>query len=169
MDIMRIKKSLIPLFVFIGIVLFFMDGLPQNDSTLKAGKNLIRKDLLFKGEEELSLPLRNIFSPASALRAQVGTVLVEEKRTQKPGNEHGAQTNEKREPVRPSLNVRYLGYVRSEERIVALILFRGMAFAVEEGELLEEQVEVKEVTAEEIILTLGGFKPFKFAIEGETR
>ena len=166
---MRIRNGLFPLFVFMGIILFFMNGFAQSDTSLKAGKNLIRKDLLFKGEERLSLPLRNIFSPLSAIRAQAGTVVVEEKRTQSPVDEQRNQINVKKEPARPSLNVRYLGYVRSDERIVALILFRGLAFAVEEGEILEEQVEVKEVTAEEIILTLGGFKPLKFAIEGETR
>ncbi|MBN2245810.1 MAG: hypothetical protein JW755_08185 [Candidatus Aminicenantes bacterium] len=145
-----------------------MDGLPQNDISLKAKKNLIRRDLLFKSEEKLSLPLRNIFSPVHFRRTQVGTAVVEEERNQIPENKQPDQVNEKKEPVRPALNVRYLGYVRSDERIVALILFRGTAFAVEAGELLEEQLEVKEVTDKEIILTLGGFKPIKFAIEGET-
>ena len=65
------------------------------------------------------------------------------------------------------MNVRYIGYVRSEGKIVALIFFRGIAFAVEKGEFLEEQIKVEEVTVEEIVLTLGGFQPLKFAIEGE--
>ncbi len=146
-----------------------MDGLIQNDISLKAKKNLIRRDLLFKGEENLSLPLRNIFSPVHSRRTQVGTAVVEEKRNELPEKKQPEQVNEKKEPARPALNVRYLGYVRSDERIVALVLFRGTAFAVEPGELLEEQLEVKEVTDKEIILTMGGFKPFKFTIEGETR
>jgi len=166
---MRIKKSLISLFILTGIILFIRNGLTQDDIPDKEMKNLIRKDLLFKGEEELDLPIRNIFSPVTSRRAQIGTAVVEEERNDIPEEEPPEKIEEKKEPARPSLNVRYIGYVRSDEKIVALILFRGQAFAVEKGELLEEKIEVKEVTVEEVALILGGFKPFKFAIEGETR
>lgn len=164
---MQIRKGLIPLFVFMGIILLLSDGSSQEESAEKERNDMIRKDLLFKGGEQLGLPLRNIFSPISSRSAQIGTALVEDKRSVIPKVEQRDQVNEKKEPARPALNVRYIGYVRSEGKIVALIFFRGIAFAVEKGEFLEEQIKVEEVTVEEIVLTLGGFQPLKFAIEGE--
>jgi len=166
---MRNRKDLVLLLVFAGIVLAIGEGIPQDNVSSREKKNLIRIDLLFQGQEQLELPLRNIFSPITSRRAQLGTSAIQETRDENPMDIKQEQAVEKKEPTRPSLNVRYIGYVRSKEKIVALILFRGIAYAVEEGELLEEQIEVKAVTVEEIILTLGGFQPFKYAIEGESR
>lgn len=169
MDIMRNRKSLVILLVFAGIVLSFGEGTLQDNASSQEEKTLIRIDLLFQGKKQLELPIRNIFSPITSRRAQVGTAVIQETRDENPVDIQQEQAAERKEPPRPALNVRYIGYVRSKEKIVALILFRGIAYAVEEGELLEEQIEVKDVTVEEIILTLGGFQPFKYAIEGESR
>jgi hypothetical protein len=166
---MRINNGLALLLVFMGIGLSLVEGMTQDNPTSQEGKTLIRKDLLFQGKEQLELPLRNIFSPITSRRAQVGTAVIQEKRSENPVDKQQDQAAERKEPPRPVLNVRYIGYVRSKEKIVALILFRGIAYAVEEGELLEEQVEVKDITVEEIVLTLAGFQLFKYAIEGETR
>jgi hypothetical protein len=157
------------LFIFMGIALCLVEGTTQDNESSQEGKTLIRIDLLFQGKEQLELPLRNIFSPITSRRAQIGTAVIQEKRSENPVDKQQEQAAEKKEPPRPALNVRYIGYIRSKEKIVALILFRGIAYAVEEGELLEEQVEVKDITVEEIILTLAGFQPFKYAIEGESR
>ena len=167
---MRIKNCLVLLLVvYMGIVLSLVEGTTQDDVSSQEGKTLIRKDLLFQGKEQLELPLRNIFSPLTSRRAQIGTAVIQEKRSENPVDKQQDQAAERKEPPRPALNIRYIGYVQSKDKIVALILFRGIAYAVEKGELLEEQVEVKDITVEEITLTLGGFQPLKYAIEGESR
>lgn len=152
-----------------GLVLSLVEGMTQDNTSSQEERALIRKDLLFQGKEQLELPLRNIFSPLTSRRAQIGTAAIQEKRSENPVDKQQDQAAERKEPPRPALNIRYIGYVQSKDKIVALILFRGIAYAVEKGELLEEQIEVKDITVEEITLTLGGFQPLKYAIEGESR
>ena len=72
------------------------DGSSQEESAEKERNDMIRKDLLFKGGEQLGLPLRNIFSPISSRSAQIGTALVEDKRSVIPKVEQRDQVNEKK-------------------------------------------------------------------------
>jgi hypothetical protein len=65
------------------------------------------------------------------------------------------------------LDLRYIGYVRSGTKIVALVIFQGEALAVAEGEMIVEGITVKKIGLEEIEVIGPDSKPSMFSLEGE--
>ena len=64
------------------------------------------------------------------------------------------------------LNIRYIGYIVSDEKIVALIIFDGNALAVEKGEMINKKVKVGEITPEEIEFMGPDSEKRKYSLEG---
>lgn len=128
----------------------------------KAPKSLIRKDLLIKKEEVTQRPRRNIFSPRGIAISQedVATLISpREIEEQEAMSDEGTPFYD--------LSLRYIGYVDTGERIVALIIFEGEAMAVEENEMITEQFKVGRVTRDTLSIIGPGEEIKEFPLEGE--
>ncbi len=64
-------------------------------------------------------------------------------------------------------NVKYIGYVRSGERVVALILLGSKSYAVESGDILETGLTIGEITPDDIEISSQGSEPQRINLEGE--
>ncbi|MGB2845701.1 MAG: hypothetical protein WBC02_12675, partial [Candidatus Aminicenantaceae bacterium] len=70
-------------------------------------------------------------------------------------------------PSPGQLQIRYVGYVISGEKVIALIIFRGNTLAVEKGEMISEGVKVGEITSAAIEIVSSNSEKRKFPLEGE--
>jgi hypothetical protein len=137
----------------------------QNKGVEKdGGKSLIRKDLLMREKIELGNPVRNIFTLRRSVRREIQRNTVELPQSQQQNsslpNKSGAFSSL---PV----NIRYIGYVISDNKMVALIVFEGNALAVERGELISDGVEIGKITTEEIEIVGSNSQKRRYYLEGE--
>lgn len=128
-------------------------------------RNLIRKDLLSKRKEKLSPPRRNIFSPQAVGTAQAESPPDETGISQKAPFSSREDSERDSEETKPDL--KYLGYVKSGQRITALIFFEGEALAVVEDEMIRVGMRIGKVTSEEIELIGADSQKWKYSLEGE--
>ncbi len=159
---MRAKTPLVCLALF----LFAASLLCGQEETSKKkdvgegeGKSLIRKELLLKEKKGLPLPRRNIFSPR-----RTGLSPSEPKG---PALQKNPGTVEP-EPSRASLNLSYIGYIVSGEKIIALIVLEGDILYVEKGDMIQEGIRIGEITASEIEVIGPGSEKKKFMIQGDS-
>jgi hypothetical protein len=129
-------------------------------------QSLIRKDLLLKGKKDLAAPKRNIFIP---MRAGVDGIDAAEAGQElgDPSFRSGVSTGMVSPASDSGVELVYIGYVNSGQKIVGLIIFQGEAFSVEKGDVIMEGIEVRELTREEIQITGLGEEPKRFPLEGE--
>ena len=161
----EITSAFFILFLSIGLCIWAGEEKLQNKVLEKGGeKSLIRKDLLLREKIELGNPARNIFT----LRRSAGRTI--ERNPVKP------QQNRQRNPTVPytheassslAVNIRYIGYVISDDKMVALIVFEGDALAVERGEVISEGVEIGKITTEEIEIIGSDSQRRRYYLEGE--
>ena len=64
-------------------------------------------------------------------------------------------------------DIRYIGYITSSHKIVALIIFEGEALAVEEGEKISSDIKIGKISLKEIEIIGPESKKRKYSIEGE--
>jgi len=130
-----------------------------------ARKSLIRKDLLFEKREKLSPPRRNIFSALAERQTQAGTLSQEVG----IGQEASSQSREDSEVYsdEAKLDLRYLGYIKSGQKIIALVIFEGEALAVVEGEMISGGIRIGKVTPEEVEVIGASSQKWKYSLEGE--
>lgn len=134
-----------------------------NASPKEETKSLIRKDLLRFQRTEAGLPKRNIFAPRShsssalPLEAQVGIG---------PETVETLPGEEKEQPAF-NVNLRYVGYIESPGRMVALIILEGQAMAVAEGEVVIEGIRIGKISPLEIEIIMPDSTTRKFSLEGE--
>jgi hypothetical protein len=128
--------------------------------------SLVRKDLLEPTRKQLSPPLRNIFTrqriiPSGDRPGFFGTAGEPSRggTPTKPGSEN--------ESTEISINVKYIGYVNSEERVIALIILGGETYAVESGELIEGGIHIGEITPDDIEIIGPDSESNKVKLEGE--
>jgi hypothetical protein len=125
-------------------------------------ESFLRMDLLRAEKKPLPPPRRNIFTGRKTA--------AEEEDVEFSGKSEPTEEKMPAPPVEPNiqeLDLRYLGYVRSGERMVALIIFQGEALAVAEGEQIEEGVTVSKILPDEIEVTGPDSEPSIFFLEGE--
>jgi len=138
------------------------EGVPKEKEQAVALESYIRMDLLRAEKKPLPPPRRNIFNARETEIEEADDEFFGE-----------SETIEERTPVSPieqktpALDLRYIGYVRSGERMVALVIFQGEALAVAEGEQIEEGVTVSKILPEEIEVTGPDSEPSTFFLEGE--
>jgi hypothetical protein len=127
-------------------------------------KGLIRKDLLLREKMELGNPVRNIFTLGRSVSREIER------------NPVKLRQNQQQNPTLPGkyeassslpLNVRYIGYVISDDKMVALIVFEGEALAVESGEVISEGVKIGKITPEEIEIVGSDSQKRRYVLEGE--
>lgn len=153
------------------LFLFFMAFISSQDKNQEKTEkkrppvSLIRKDLLAVDTKKLDPPKRNIFTPNSA--GPVKSAAYEDMNERRQAER---QNMEALEPERPSarpLGLRYIGYVKSGQKITALILFEGEALAVDVGEEIAEGLSISMITLEDITVIGSDQEPRKFPLEGE--
>ncbi len=132
-------------------------------SPAKERLSFIKKELIPKGREFIN-PWRNIFIPYGSNAARKNMKEI-------PSSASGVlgSSQHKIAEVSPDmgLNLKYVGYVVSGEKIMALVIFQGQARAVGKDEMLSEEFRVKRVTKEEIEIFGPGSKTIIFTLEGE--
>ena len=145
---------------------------PQEKSEKAAEKNrqksLVMKELLRPSKKSLAPPKRNIFTrqrgnPSADSFSASGDFLSPE---QTP--EQGMNPDQKKTVVEEDrFNVKYIGYVRSGERVVALILLGSKSYAVESGDILETGLTIGEITSDDIEISSQDSPPQRINLEGE--
>jgi hypothetical protein len=167
---MRIKTGLV-LWGLAGavLVLGFGQNKPSSGDTAaaaKATKPLIRMELLQKGDREAAFAKRDIFIPENGL-GPGGTLSASPGvRRTKAG---AAGESAAPEPQALSLNVRYLGFIQTKQKMTALVLFEGQAVAVAEGDTLGSVWKVVKISAGLIEIQGEDGKSQTFALEGERK
>ncbi len=162
-------KKIVPASLIVLLCTSFWLGAQKENAKKKSDpekevKSLIKKDLLFKKRKKLGPPRRNIFSARkSEIRNTKVNPDVPEKDTQKLRDLITERISS------GPLNIRYVGYIVSGEKIVALIFFEENVLAVEEGEVIAEGVEVEKITPVEIEIIGPDSKKRKYPLEGEDK
>jgi len=135
---------------------------PDEKQETEAQKSLVRKDLLKIKKDVPSRPRRNIFSPRGmeVSDEDVASLL-------SPRDFQEQETVDEEETPFYEVSLRYIGYIDTGERIVALIIFEGEAVAVEENEMISEQFKVGKVTRETLAIIGPGGEKREFPLEGE--
>jgi len=167
---MRYFRSICLSLVFL---LFFTALLSSQDKKQEKAEEkrppvgLIRKDLLNHDIKKLDPPKRNIFIPNSALSLEAEEFEAGQERQQT--EQQNIELLEAEQLSTRPLGLRYIGYVKSIQKITALILFEGEALAVDVGEEIAEGVSISKITLEDITVIGPSQEPWKFPLEGETR
>lgn len=134
----------------------------------KEQNSLIRKDLLIPPQKSLPSPKRNIFSKrrASSGANEFSPSGDFPSPRQKSGqNTSPDQKSAPTEEVR--INVLYIGYVQSGNRVVALIILEGQTYAVESGDVLETGLTIGEITPDDMEIMAQSSEPIRINLEGE--
>ncbi len=134
----------------------------NNAPPKEEAKSLIRLDLLRSQKVEAGLPQRNIFAPRSRFNSPFPLNAQESS-----GPDEAETFPGKEERPALSVNLRYIGYIESPKRIIALIIFEGKAIAVAEGEVVSEGVRIGKISPAEIEIIMPDSTTRKFSLEGE--
>ncbi|MCX6574181.1 MAG: hypothetical protein NTX99_09345 [Candidatus Aminicenantes bacterium] len=112
----------------------------------EAPKPLVRKDLLVFGKGEIAPPVRDIFRPRStAAPAPV-------RRTAGPTADPAAGTPGPEAAPSFSLNISYIGSIKSGGQTIALVLRGGQTLSVKEGDEIVPGYKVISLSAESIVV-----------------
>ena len=159
--------------IFLCLVLFFLYGMTvgffqEKKVADRDPSSLIRKDLLPKERKSLAPPQRNIFTPQRGeygLDRPVDAGVIEGQ----PGSKNITDGESPEPLIAPGIDIRYIGYIGSQERTVAIIIFNGDALAVEKGELISEHMKILEITPQSIKFEGSNSIPNEVFLEGEER
>jgi len=135
---------------------------------VKEVKSLLRKDLLQINRQDVAPPIRNIFAPRAGSSRPGETALPGGPlpTVDLPAVDEPAETDETAEvPPALTVNLRYIGYVESPRRLVALVLFEGLAIAVVEGDVVGEGIRIGKITSREIDVILPDSSTRTFSLE----
>jgi hypothetical protein len=135
----------------------------------KSVQRLVRMDLLNFPQGETSPSKRNIFAPAisSARPAVAGVPAAGLPEAPFQAEQEGTPAAQEQPPPTLTVNLRYVGFVVSSHRFVALIILEGQAVAVVEGEVVAEGLRIGKITPEEIEIVLPDSSVRKYSLEGE--
>jgi len=165
MNAKEITSAFFILSLSIGLSIWAGEEKLQKKGLEKSGEqSLIRKDLLLREKMVLGSPVRNIFTLRRSVSREIERNPVEVKQNQQQNptfpNKYEASSSL---PV----NIKYIGYVISDEKMVALIVFEENALAVESGEVISEGVKIGKITPEEIEIVGSDSQKRRYYLEGE--
>lgn len=136
----------------------------------KEVKSLIRKDLLQLRTPQAAPPKRNIFAPRSGPNLPAETVPANQPQPA-AGFSAADDSAEAKETVEAppviTVNLRYIGFIKSPRRLVALVIFEDRAEAVVEGDVVGEGIRIGKVNREQIEVILPDSSTRTFSLEGE--
>lgn len=162
--------------LFVFFLLFFLGAFFCLGGKKEAGqekssqedleRSLVRKELLIQEKKKLAPPKRNIFSLQSYSLENRG-----EETAGVNLSRGGTQTKpqEERAESALALDLRYIGYIDSGQKIIALVIFEGEALAVEAGEMVTMDVKIEKITQENIVVVGLDAQQRTYALEGETK
>ena len=169
---MRNRHALFQVICFLMSLLFWewtAYAIPQK-KTNKEFKHhsLVRKDLLSKKIVKLKPLERNIFKPdkrrnPSVMAGDVGLI------QGIPKEELPTEKIDEKKGVSDSMSFRYIGYVGSLEKTVALVIFQDQALAVKKGDMVLDVIKVLNITRKEIEFAGRDSITRKVSLEGEER
>jgi hypothetical protein len=136
----------------------------------KEVKSLLRKDLLQIKKRDAAPPMRNIFAPRAGSNRSGNVALPGSPlpAVDFPAVDESAATDETAEaPPVLTIDLRYIGFIESPRRLVALVLFEGLAIAVVEGDVVGEGIRIGKVTSRQIEVILPDSSKRTFSLEGE--
>jgi hypothetical protein len=155
-------------FVLAGAV-FALGQKPAPDAKkrVKDAAPVIRLDLLAAVRSGPTPFLRDIFQPQGSAAGGPAAMPVVFGGPVRPVTVPTGETLAEDTAALP--NVRYVGFVRSQGRFLALILVDGQAGALAEGDMAGTAGKVVKITAAEIEIQGADGKSLKFALEGERK
>jgi len=109
-------------------------------------KPLVRKDLLVFGKGEVAPPIRDIFRPIAGGAAPAVA------RPAGPAVKPAPGVPAPDVPPSFSLNISYIGTIKSGAQLIALVLLGGQTLSVKEGDEIAPGYKVTGLTAEAIIV-----------------
>ncbi len=135
----------------------------------KEKRSLIRKELLVPPDKSLPPTKRNIFTrgrPQAGMNA--GEISPSGNFQETEGINFPGQPKQKEETAEKiRIDVKYIGYVRSGERVVALILLEGKTYAVESGDVLEAGMTIGKITPDDMEIFDQSSESIRINLEGE--
>ena len=153
------------IFMYSGMTLQEKRGGAQERQEMES---LIKKELLAFHNQPFPAPQRNIFvrQRISDQRNEISPLT--------PGNFQMPDTadspvQEQTEAINVEFNLNYIGYVKSGDRVVALILLEGESYAVESGDVLESGLTVGEISPDDIEIIGSDSISRRIMLEGEQR
>jgi hypothetical protein len=144
------------------------NNLQEENKKTATKQRLIRKDLLERKAKELTVPRRNIFTPDAGGGSPVEYVEMDPGEGPEGFSEQ-AGILEGEMQMSSGLDLRYVGYVSSNEKTIALILFQGLAVAVAKDDMISENIKIINITRETIEIIGPDAIVKKVSIEGEDR
>ena len=144
-------------------------GIPQKITNKDFKRqSLVKKDLLSIKITKLKLQERNIFKPdkrrnPSVMAGDVGPL------QGIPKEELPTEIIDKKKAASDLISLRYIGYVGSLEKTVALVIFENQAIAVKKGDMVLDVIKVLNITREEIEFAGRDSITRKVSLEGEER
>lgn len=169
---MRNRDSLFQVICFLmGLLLWVWtaSGIPQKETNKEfKHQSLVRIDLLSKKIVKLKPPERNIFKPdkrrnPSVMEGDIGPI------QGIPNEELLTERIDEKKAASDAINLRYIGYVGSLEKTVALVIFEGLALAVKKGDMISDSFKVLNITRKEIEFAGRDSITWKVSLEGEER
>jgi len=162
------RNSLLALLLVVSTTAFIQGHISQESPKKKKSEktniraSFIRMDLLRAEKKPLPPAARSIFTARRAAYPDIDSPRLEEdiERKEESGGIQREQPGE-------FLDLRYIGYIRSGTKIVALVIFQGEALAVVEGEMVAEGITVKNIGLEDIEVLGPDLKSSLFSLEGE--
>jgi len=133
---------------------------------VKGQTSLVRKDLLQPTQKQLSPPQRNIFTRQRISPSREGSEYLGADQKLSPGGTP-FQAGSENQNAEISIDVKYIGYVYSEKKVIALIILSGETFAVESGDILEGGLHIGEITPDDIEVIGPDSESNKVKLEGE--
>jgi len=134
-------------------------------------QKIVRIDLLKLENEKIKPPERNIFTgekiESSPDPEKTAAAKIEQLR---PGLdiESGEPEGQEKGPEKIFLHgFKYLGYIASPEKKVALILYEGQAMAVEKGSVLPGGIEIVNISLDNMTVRRSGSEEIVIKLEGE--
>lgn len=157
------KAAFFIIFLSFGLAFWAAEGQSQKKETTKGEeKSLIKKELLSKTKRKLAPARRNIFSLKRG-RNEETRIVQTNPRTSAQKTARSTEGESSRSPV----NIRYIGHIRSGQKIVALIVYEDTAIAVEKGEMISEGVQIGDITPSYIEIVGPDSVRRKYTLEGE--
>jgi len=167
-EMKRFKSLVLAVFMTVfGLGLIGKKGLPQNlqpkikseikkKAVVEQNSRIIHLDLLTQKRRKFQPPLRNIFLPQlKGIKKLRDAMLAMEK--EGAGSEAlPGSSPEKTGQVQDNASnifLQYIGFIKSPERIVALVVYQGQPWVVRVGDVLVDGSEVSAISEEEIEIT----------------
>jgi len=169
---MRDKKTLVRPFVLLACLVLafgFQAQEPKEaENPVERPRSFLRMDLLEKEVPDMESPRRNVFAPGP-LRVQdiEGEQMLPDPGS--PGMGSRSEPPDENTDRGGILDLRYLGYILSDKKLVALVTVDGEAVAVEQGEILPGGAKVEKISIESIEITGSDSQSRTYGLEGESQ